>query len=286
MEERFASAARPVSEAGKTYHLAIGRGDVSRYVLLPGEVERASRIAESWDERRLVASRREYVTYTGRYRGVPISVTSTGIGGPATAIAVEELLVAGADTMIRVGSCGAIQDFIEVGDLVITLAAVRMDGTSAQYAPPGYPASAHPEVVMALIEAAEEVGARYHVGITASTDSFYVGQSRPGYGGYMPSWSRNVIEDLRQARVLNFEMESATLLTLANIYGFRAGAVTAVYAQRVRDEFRPHAGESELIRVANEAVRILKEWDEEKERAGKRLAYPSLMARWALSRRP
>ena len=271
------SSLRPVDERGRVYHLALAPGDVSRYVLMPGEVERASRIASTWDESRLVAQRREYVTYRGKYKGVDVTVVSTGIGGPAVAIALEELLTLGADTFIRVGSTGAIQDYIDVGDIVITVGAVRLDGASAQYAPVSYPAVANYEVVLALIEAAETLGVRYHVGVTASTDSFYVGQGRPGYGGYMPSWARNLIPDLRQMRVLNFEMESATLLTLANIYGVRAGAVHAVYAQRVRDVFVPHAGDADAIKVANEAVRILKEWDDVKASRGKRHFFPGLL---------
>ncbi|MGC9112313.1 uridine phosphorylase [Acidilobus sp.] len=277
MEERMSSASRPFDSEGRVYHLGLRKGDVPKYVLMPGEVERASRIASSWDRSWRLAQRREYSSFRGVYRGVDVAVVSTGIGGPATAIAVEELLELGADTLIRVGSTGAIQDDIEVGDIIITTAAVRMDGTSYQYAPAGYPASASYEVIMALVEAAEGLGVRYHLGITASTDSFYVGQGRPGYGGYMPSWSRNLMPDLRQMRVLNFEMESATLLTLANIYGFRAGAVHAVYAQRVKDEFVAHAGDENLIKVADEAVRILHEWDEVKGRAGKRYLYPSLL---------
>lgn len=283
MEERMSSAKRPFDSEGRAYHIGLRPGEVSRYVLMPGEVERAYRIARSWDEFRELSKRREYSSYRGKYRGVDVTVISSGIGGPAVAIAVEELLDLGVDTIIRVGSTGAIQDYIDVGDIVITAAAVRMDGTSGQYAPAGYPASANHEVVMALIEAAEELGVRYHVGVTASTDSFYVGQGRPGHGGYYPSWSRGLMDDLRQMRVLNFEMESATLLTLGNIYGFRAGAVHAVYAQRVRDEFVAHAGEDDLIKVANEAVRILHEWDEVKGRSGKRMFYPSLLRTYGQS---
>ncbi len=277
-------ASRPLDEEGRTYHLGLRPGDVSKYVLLPGEVERAGRIAASWDESHLVSQRREYVTYTGTYRGVKVSVTSTGIGGPAAAIAVEELLDVGADTFIRVGTTGAIQDFIDLGDLVIPIASVRMDGTTYQYVPPGYPAVASYEVVQALVEAAEELGARYHIGITASTDSFFVGQGRPGHGGYMPGWSRHLIEELRQERVLNFEMETGTIFTLSSVYGARAGAVLAVVAQRVRDEFRAHAGEEVAIKVANEAVKILAEWDQVKERQGKAYLYPSLLSGWAPGR--
>ncbi len=274
---KLKSADIPETEEGLQYHIMLKPGDVAPYVLLPGDPDRVPKIAKYWDEARHVARHREYNTYTGKYKGVPISATSTGIGGPSTAIAVEELLRIGAHTFIRVGTTGAIQKDIKVGDIIITYASVRLEGTSKQYVIPEYPAAASPEVVLALIEAAETLGVRYHVGITASTDSFYTGQGRPGYKGYMQSWMKNIIPDLQAARVLNFEMESATLFTLANIYGARAGMVTAVIANRVTGEMVAGAGEEDAIKVANEAVRILHEWDEIKNRYGKKYFYPRLI---------
>jgi len=274
MGERFVSAERPQTEEGYQYHIACKPGDVARYVLLPGDPERVPKISSLWDEAREIAFHREYRTHTGKYKGVPISVTSTGIGGPSTAIAIEELAAIGADTFIRVGSTGAIQPGMEIGDLIIAKAAVRLEGTSKQYVRVD-PASADLEVTLALIEAAETLGVRYHIGITASTDSFYLGQGRPGLNGYFPSFARNVVDDLRQARVTNFEMEAATLFTLANIYGLRAGCVCAVFANRVTNEFGK-AGEKEAAMVASEAVKILAEWDEEKERKGKKVWFPGL----------
>lgn len=265
--------------SGKQYHLMVGEGDVARYVLLPGDPERVPRIARTWDRYWHVASHREYVTYTGEYRGVRISATSTGIGGPSTAIAVEELLRVGADTFIRVGTTGSLRKEIAVGDLVISTASVRLDGASRAYIFPEYPAVASYEVVAALIEAAEALGARYHVGITASTDSFYVGQGRPGYKDYLPPWSRDLVKVLREANILNFEMEASTIFTLSSIYGARAGAICAVIANRETGEFVPDAGVDLMIRVANEAVRILSEWDSMKERSGKRYFYPSMVRR-------
>jgi len=275
--DKIMSAERPLDEKGRQYHIGIKEGEISRFVLLPGDPDRVKKIAESWEEAHLVSEHREYLTYTGKYKGVKISVTSTGIGGPATAIAIEELLAVGADTLIRVGSTGAIQDYINIGDLIISIAAVRFEGTSKQYAPPEYPAVASYEVVLALIEAAERLGKRYHVGITASTDSFYVGQGRPGYRGYLPSWNRNLLEDLKLMNVINFEMESATLFTLANIYNVRAGSICAVYAQRIKNEFVAHAGEKDAIEVANEAVRILSEWDKRKKEKNKKYLFPGLI---------
>ncbi|WP_297519132.1 uridine phosphorylase [Thermococcus sp.] len=275
MVEKFISAERPQTEEGYQYHIACKPGDVARYVLLPGDPERVPKISSLWDEAKEIAFHREYRTHTGKYKGVPISVTSTGIGGPSTAIAVEELAAIGADTFIRVGSTGAIQPGMEIGDLIIARAAVRLEGTSKQYVRVEYPAVADLEVTMALIEAAESLGVRYHLGITASTDSFYLGQGRPGLNGYFPSFARNILDDLRQARVTNFEMEAATLYTLANIYGLRAGCVCAVFANRITNEFGK-AGEREAALVASEAVKILHEWDEEKEKAEKKVWFPGL----------
>jgi len=277
LKRRFISAAIPQTEEGLQYHIWCKPGDVAPYVLLPGDPDRVPRISKYWDEKREVARHREYVTHTGKYKGVPISATSTGIGCPAVAIAIEELLRVGANTFIRVGTTGAIQPEIKVGDLVISTAAVRLDGTSRQYVRYEYPATAHYEVLMALIEAAENLGVRYHVGITASTDSFYTGQARPGYKGYTQSWMKELIFDLRAARVLNFEMEASTIFTLSNIYGARAGAICAVLANRITGEFIMDSGVEDAIRVANEAVRILYKWDKIKEEKGKAHLYPGLL---------
>lgn len=276
VDEMASNADKPTVH-GKFYHIMVGPGEVAEYVLLPGDPARSDLIAKTWDEAKLIARHREFTTYTGKYKGVPISVTSTGIGGPSTAIAVEELLRAGANTFIRVGTTGAIQPHISIGDLIITIAAVRLDGTSRQYVIPEYPAYAHFEVINALIEAAETLGFNYWLGVTASTDSFYLGQGRPGYEGYTQSWSINLYEDLRKAGVLNYEMESSTIFTLSSLYKARAGTVCAVIANRITNEFSPGKGIEKAIMVANEAVRILHEWDSKKKQKGKRYFYPSIM---------
>jgi len=272
---KMVSAERPSDRSGRRYHIAVAPGQVAPYVLLPGDPSRARRIAKYWDESELIAEHREYVTYTGRYKGVPVSVTSTGIGGPAAAIAVEELASVGAHTFIRVGSTGAIVKEVGLGELIIPLGAVRLDGTSKQYVREEYPAVPHYEVLVALIEAAEGLGYKYHLGIVASTDSFYTGQGRPGYGGYRQSWMLNLVDDLRNAKVLSFEMECSTIFTLSNLFGLRSGAVLAVFANRVTNEFEVK-GEEEAIKVANEAVKILSEWDSMKERGNKKYWHPSL----------
>jgi uridine phosphorylase len=242
------------------YHLGVGSEDVADSVLLPGDPERIGKITDGWDGHEVVGDHREYRTATGEYEGTPISVTSTGIGSPSAAIAVEELARVGADTLIRVGSCGAIQPEAEVGDLIITTGAVRQEGTSAEYVREEYPAVADHAVVTALITAAERLGHDYHVGLTCSTDSFYAGQSRPGFEGFEASGSEERIEELRRANVLNFEMEASAILTLANVYGLRAGAVCTVYANRETGEFRT-VGERRAAETATEAVSILASMD-------------------------
>ena len=258
----------------RQYHIDCCKGDVARYVLLPGDPARISIISKLWDSFQEVAIHREYKTNTGVYKGVPISAISTGIGSPSAGIAVEELARIGVDTMIRVGSCGMIQPNIKCGDLVISTGAVRLEGASKQYVRPEYPAFASYEVVLALIESAELLGCNYHVGITASTDSFYCGQGRAGFSGYKSSMTENLISDLQKAKVLNLEMETATILTLANLFGLRAGSICTVFA--VGPEKFELRGEEEVAQVASEAVKILSEWDVRKEVKCKKYWHPSL----------
>lgn len=273
MTDKKVSATRPVTEDREQYHLEVKEGEVAKSVLIPGDPQRVERISSLWDSSKEVAMHRQFVTHTGKYKGADISACSTGIGGPGTAIVIEELANVGADTFLRVGSCATLKEDIEIGDIIISTAAVRLDGTSKQYVRPEYPASASYEVVLAFVEAAETLGLTYHLGISASTDSFYLGQSRPGFGGYTQSMSETLIKDLTKANVANFEMEAATLFTLGNIFGFRTGAACAVYANRVRDEFAVK-GEADVIKIGNEAVKILADMD--KEKAGKKYWNPSL----------
>jgi uridine phosphorylase len=248
-------------KADEQYHLELAAGDVAEAVLLPGDPARVETIADCWDEARVVADHREYRTATGTVDETPVSATSTGIGSPSAAIAVEELARVGADTLIRVGSCGAIQPDTSLGDLIITTGAVRQEGTSNEYVRPEYPAVADHAVVAALAAAAEDLGYDYHLGITASTDSFYAGQSREGFEGFRARDSDASIDELRAAGVLNFEMEASAILTLAGIYGLRAGAVCTVYADRTTGEFRA-ADDQRAARTASRAVALLAEMDD------------------------
>jgi uridine phosphorylase len=271
------SAKAPVI-AGKQYHIECGEGDVARYVILPGDPGRVPKIASVWDESREVAHHREYHTMTGKIGNVELSSTSTGIGSPSLLIGVDELSRIGVDTFIRLGTTGALQKGMNLGDIVISTGAVRLDGASKDLVIPEYPAVAHYEVVMALIQAAEELGVPYHAGVTASTDSFYTGQGRPALNNYMPSFKENILRDMQMAGVKNFEMEVAPLLTFASVFGKRAGALCFVVANRLTDEFEIRDEWAvRAARVASRAIVILAGWDEKKKKSGKTFVYPSLL---------
>ncbi|USZ72587.1 nucleoside phosphorylase [Natronosalvus halobius] len=249
------------------YHLEVAAEDVADTVLLPGNPERVEKIVAHWDGHEERAHHREYRTATGTYDGTPISVTSTGIGSPSAAIAVEELARVGCETFIRVGSCGALQPEMSVGDLVITTGGVRQEGTSDEYVREDYPATADYEVVSALVAAAERLGYNYHTGITMSADSFYAGQGRPGFDGFEAAGTDDLIDELTEANVANIEMEASAILTIANVYGLRAGAVCSVYANRVTGEFRTE-GESRAAETASLATHLLAKMDAAKREAG------------------
>lgn len=271
------SANAPTTE-GKQYHIACKEGDIARYVLIPGDPARVNKIASLWDSAREVADHREYHTMSGAYRGVDLSCVSSGMGSPSLSIAVDEMSRIGVDTFIRVGTCGGIQKDEQLGDLVISTGAVRLDGASKDLVIPEYPAVASYDVVMALIAAAEESGVRYHVGITASTDTFYTGQGRPALNNYLPSFKEHILSDMQAAGVKNFEMETGALFTFAGVFGKRAGSVCVVIANRVTDEFEmKEEFEKRAGLVASRAVVILAGWDEKKKKSGKPFVYPGML---------
>ncbi|MBR0040953.1 MAG: nucleoside phosphorylase [Oscillospiraceae bacterium] len=234
---------------------------LDRYALLPGDHKRISLMALQWDRAQEYDLKRGFRAATGLYKGGAISAFSTGMGGPSAEDVILGIAACGVDTMIRVGTTGALQDGMELGDVVINDACIRMDGTSADYIRPEYPAAASPVVTLALIQAAERLGVRYHVGVGYTASSFYAGQFRPSFNGYKPSWMEKALDDLAAAGVLNSEMEGATLFTLARIFGLRAGMCACVVAQRRTGDY----GGTENIRnaclVGAEAIHILQEWD-------------------------
>jgi uridine phosphorylase len=211
----------------RQYHIQLDEGECAPYVLLPGDPGRVAAIAATWDTCEQMASNREYVSYRGTYKGVPISCTSTGIGGPSTAIALEELARVGAKVFLRVGTCGAFRKQVRNGDLVIFDSAARFDGASRSYAPLEYPAVAHHEVVQACIEAAKGLGIRYHVGCTRTHDGLYSRHPEPeaSFNNYWQSQWKEHYRDLERLDILASDMETAVVLVLAKIWGLRAGSL-------------------------------------------------------------
>ncbi len=213
----------PEQPAARQYHLECAPGDVGRYVLLPGDPGRVPLIASFIEKAQKVAQHREYTTYTGWLDGEKVSVTSTGIGGPSTAIAVEELARIGAHTFVRVGTAGPMQPFMQPDDLVVVTAAVRDEGTARQYMPEAFPAMADLDVAECLRQACRAAGVRFHVGLSHSKDSFY-GEVEPER---MPL-AHQLTRDWQawvQGGVLCSEMESATLFVVASVLGRRAGGL-------------------------------------------------------------
>ena len=243
----------------RQYHLQCGPGDVGELVLLPGDPGRCALIASRLEGARKVAEHREFTTYTGGLGGMPVSVTSTGIGGPSAAIAAEELCNLGAHTLLRVGTCGGMQPGVRLGELVIPQAAARDDGTSAQYLPTGYPAVAHVAVVDALRSAAAARGVAHHLGVVQSKDSFYGEMDAERMPVAAELLARR--EAMRRAGALASEMECAALFSVALARSVRAGAVLLCINQTpLPEEGMPDPSSlplDPLIDVAVDALRAL-----------------------------
>ncbi len=219
-----------LSSHEKQYHINVAEGEVGKYCILPGDPGRCEKIAAFFDEPYHVSTNREYTIWNGKIGGELVSVCSTGIGGPSTAIAVEELAMCGVHTFIRIGTCGGISLDVRSGDIVIANGAVRQDGTSREYAPYEFPAVPDPEVLFALRESAWELGYNNHTGIVQAKDSFY-GQHSPARmpmsGELLAKW-----EAWKRLGVLASEMESGTLFVVGSYLRVRTGGVfTCVWNQ-------------------------------------------------------
>ena len=252
--------------SGKQYHTDIGPEDIGKYVILPGDPKRCKKIAEHFENAKLVADSREYTTYTGTLDGVKVSVTSTGIGGPSAAIAIEELSKSGADTFIRVGTCGGMQVDVKGGDIVIANGAIRMEGTSKEYAPIEYPAVPDVDVMNALIQSAKNQKINYHIGVVQCKDSFF-GQHEPEV---MPvSYElENKWQAWLKMGALASEMESAALCIAGSFLRVRVGSCFLVVANQERAKMgleNTQVHDTELaIKTAVEALRILIQQDKGK----------------------
>ena len=247
------------STDGLQYHIGLKEGDVGEYVILPGDPKRCEKIAKYFDDAKLVADRREFTTYTGYLNGVKVSVTSTGIGGPSASIAMEELVKVGAKYFIRVGTCGGMDLDVKSGDLVIATGAIRMEGTSKEYAPIEFPAVANYDIVTALINSAKKLDLPYHVGVVECKDSFY-GQHSPEL---MPVnyELQNKWTAWLKLGCLASEMESAALFIVASYLKVKVGSIFLVVANQEREKRgleNPVAHDTELaIKTAVEAIKNL-----------------------------
>ena len=222
------------STDGLQYHIGLKKGDIGEYVILPGDPKRCEKIAAYFDDAKLVADRREFTTYTGFLNGVKVSVTSTGIGGPSAAIALEELVKSGGKYFIRVGTCGGMDTNVKSGDLVIATGAIRMEGTSKEYAPIEFPAVANYDVVTALINAAKKLNQPHHVGIVECKDSFY-GQHSPEIMPVNYELTNKWNAWLRLGTLAS-EMESAALFVVGSYLKVKVGSIFLVVANQEREK--------------------------------------------------
>ncbi len=253
------------SEDNRLYHIQVAPGEVGKYVILPGDPKRCIEIAKYLENPVLIADNREFVTYTGTLDGVKVSVTSTGIGGPSASIALEELVRCGADTFVRIGTCGGMQTEVKSGDIVVATGAIRMEGTTREYAPIEYPAVPDLTVVNALVSAAKTKKLPYHAGVVQSKDSFY-GQHEPeakpvGYE-LLNKWNAWV-----EMGCLASEMEAASLFIVGSYLRVRVGACFLVMANQEREKQgleNPVVHDTDLaVQVAVEAIRNLIKADSE-----------------------
>ena len=256
-----------MQELEKQFHIRCAEGDVGRYCILPGDPGRCKSIAAHFDDAVLVSQNREYTVYTGTLLGEKVSVCSTGIGGPSAAIAMEELHAIGADTFVRVGTCGGIDLNVRSGDVVVATGAIRYEHTSLEYAPIEYPAVADFEVMTALVQAAKNLGKPLQVGVVQCKDSFY-GQHDPkrmpvSYD-LLQKW-----ESWKRLGVKASEMESAALFVVANALGCRCGSCFHVIWNQEREAAGLDQDMSEdtssAIAVGVEALKLLITADREKK---------------------
>lgn len=264
---------------GRQYHLGLAPGELAENIILVGDPERPEKMKDFFSEIFIDKQTREFRTITGKINDLEVSVLSTGIGPDNIEICLVEMMqITKGPTIIRAGSCGGLQEFINVGDLVISTGAVRLENTSTFFVPEGYPAVGSFEVILALNEAANHLEVNYHVGLTASASGFYGAQGReiPGLPTRFPS----LPDDLAKLNVYNFEMETSALFSLAQVMGFRVGTVCAVYVNRPKRKFIPNemkdVAEKKCLKTAVKALEILHRMDKIKKAQNKPYWIPSL----------
>ncbi|NLP46454.1 MAG: uridine phosphorylase [Epulopiscium sp.] len=243
----------------RSYHIGLNDSHGAKYAILPGDPGRVEKIARYLENPKYLNTNREYTTWIGELEGEKVLVMSTGMGGPSTAIGVEELFMTGVNTFIRIGTCGGMQLQIKSGDIVVANGAIRVEGTSKEYVPIEYPAISNFEVTTALVHACKKLNKTFHTGVVHCKDSFY-GQHNPNR---MPvSYQLNNQWDAwMKAGCLASEMESAALFTVSSVLGARAGCVLSVIWNQEREkqglENSKNYDTSDGIRIAIEAIRLL-----------------------------
>lgn len=246
------------------FHLGLTKAMLkgAKIAIVPGDPARSERIVQKMDNPEFLASTREFTSWLGYLNGQAIVVCSTGIGGPSVSICVEELAQLGVRTFLRIGTTGAIQEHINVGDILITTGAVRLDGASQHFAPLEFPAVADFHCTSVLFNAAQDLGIQPYVGITASSDTFYPGQERyDTYTGRVTRRFQGSMQQWQELGVMNFEMESSTLFTMCSALGLKAGMVAGVIVNRTQQEIPNEATmqqtEEKAVAVVVEAARRL-----------------------------
>jgi len=272
----------------KSIFLDVKSEDISRYVILSVRDpfifsdDPAKVISNYMDKPRKVGSTCMFTTYTGQYKGTPVTVCSTGSGAPETELALMEFIMNSTkvDTIIRIGASGGFQEHVNVGEIVISSGAVRSEGSSKEYISIAYPAIANYEVLLAQIEAAEKLKVKYHVGITRSDDTMYAGLGRPSYKGYIQDEHRKIINYWKNAGILNIEREASVILTLTGLFGLRGGNICVVVDNYLNGELLSReellSSVDKTIIAALDSFKILSCWDEAKKVFGKKLYFPSL----------
>ncbi|HEY7598410.1 MAG TPA: nucleoside phosphorylase [Candidatus Limnocylindrales bacterium] len=268
-------------EVERQYHIDLGPGELAEYILLPGDQDRTAKVAARFESIEFQKRHREFASATGSYKGLRTSVVSTGIGTDNIEIVLAEILaITDHPTFVRIGSCGVLREDIELGELVITSGAVRLESTTKYFVDDGYPAVADYAAVAALTEAAHRLGHRAHVGITATAPGFYAAQGRPLR--QLPIRFPELADAMARQGVINFEMEASALLVLAGLAGCRAGVVCTAYAQRAKGTFvhgeQAERAEAACIDTGLEALRLLAEMDNAVRAAGALHWRPSLWA--------
>ena len=236
----------------QVYHLGVKSGDIAPHILLCGDPARAAKVANRFDKVVFRAANREFITYTGFWHNLKISVIGTGIGPDNTEICIVELSqVVKNATIIRLGSSGALQKYIKLGELIISTASMRLENTSLYFVEEGFPAVANHEVIFALEFACSKLGINYYTGITASAPGFYGAQGR-SVGRFKPRFP-GLTKRLASLGILNLEMETSSLFTMATLAGFRAGALCSAYANRITNKFLDAKGREKADKLCIDA---------------------------------